>query len=144
MVTTDNIVAAIELGSMSETDLDRIDKAVRYRRKRLAAVKLWELRPGQKCRVKNIGTGAKYLNGALVQVVNVGQSRVLVRILEVGSNGQYGTYRRQRFDVGTQVYLHAENLGPYEVIDGKAEKVNVLEIEDVTDRLATMKVVSND
>lgn len=92
-----------------DSHLDTIQKAVRERQRRVGYRTLDELHVGQEVRIKGIGTGAKYLNGAIGIVTDVKRTRVLVRLTRVGSNGYRGS---QRFTAGTQVYFHGQNLEP--------------------------------
>jgi hypothetical protein len=111
-IFADDIIHAITRGEV-DSDLDAIGDAIQRRRTRVGYRTVDELRVGMLVRIKGIGAGGKYLNDAECVVTNVGRSRITVRIGKMfRDNGQ--STGKQRFQVGSQVILHGQNL---EIID---------------------------
>ena len=124
--TAGDVLRAIRSGQL-DNSLDALTVAIRERRQRAGKHTIAELTVGQDVRIKGIGTGAKYLNGALARVVSVGHSRVLVQITNMDHDPMAGmSFSRnpvRRFRTGTRVYLHGENLEPA-YVDASAEEVD--------------------
>jgi hypothetical protein len=116
----DEVVWSITRGHYTSEELSTISDAIRRRKSRDGYQTLDELVVGQEVRITNIGTGAKYLNGAHARVVEIGRSRVLVQITEMRNSPAFRDGRQGRFRRGTKVYLHGQNLEP--ILEGTWER----------------------